>query len=239
MSGPIQSSDYVPGVSGWKLNTLTGEFEINSARPHSGVEAQMITVTAGEWSEYDLPANAIERYAFIGAEVAKIPAEYRDKAEFATKDFSLDCDGSDVRTTLTYDRPETPEEIVSRLEKAKVAGMRIVRAGGCATAIVDGVVRWRFGDLSAAVDIEPFKVVDGVTYVSEAFVDDGSITKTKIANEWSVRVELSPTGQPYAAGFGIGIGSAGEFRPDIIVKASHMEILPDGLVKITQAPKNS
>lgn len=239
MSGSIQSSNYVPGVSGWKLNALTGDFEINPVRPSQSVEAQMITVTAGEWSEYDLPANAIERYAFIGAEVAKIPAEYRDKAEFATKDFSLDCDGSDVRTTLTYDRPETPEEIVSRLEKAKVAGMRIVRAGGCATAIVDGVVRWRFGDLSAAVDIEPFKVVDGVTYVSEAFVDDGSITKTKIANEWPVRVELSPTGQPYAAGFGIGIGSAGEFRPDIIVKASHMEILPDGLVKITQAPKNS
>lgn len=239
MSGAIQSSDYVPGVSGWKLNTLTGEFEINSARPQSGVEAQMITVTAGEWSEYDLPANAIERYAFIGAEVAKIPAEYRDKAEFATKDFSFDCDGSDVRTTLTYDRPETPEEIVSRLEKAKVAGMRIVRAGGCTTAIVDGVVLWRFGDLSAPVDIEPFKVVDGVTCVSKAFVDDGSITKTKIANEWSVRVELSPTGQPYAAGFGIGICSAGEFRPDIIVKVSHMEILPDGLVKITQAPKNS
>ena len=120
-----------------------------------------------------------------------------------------------------------------------MAGTRIVRAGGCTTAIVDGVVRWRFGDLSAPVDIEPFKVVDGVTYVSEAFVDDGSITKTKIANEWSVRVELSRAGQPYAAGFGIGIGSAGEFKPDFIVKASHMEILPDGLVKITQAPKNS
>ena len=78
MSRTIQSSNYVPGVSGWKLNSATGEFEITSARPQSGVEAQMITVTAGEWSEYDLPANAIDRYAFIGAEVAKIPAEYRE-----------------------------------------------------------------------------------------------------------------------------------------------------------------
>lgn len=223
MSGSIQSSNYVPGVSGWKFSSVTGEFEINPVRPSQSVEAQMITVTAGEWSEYDLPANAIERYAFIGAEVAKIPSEYRDKAEFATKDFSFDCDGSDVRTTLTYDRPETPEEIVLRLEKAKVAGTRIVNAGGCTTVIVDGVVRQRFGDLSAPVDIEPFKVVDGVTYVNEAFVADGSITKTKIANEWSVRVELSPNGQPYVAVFGVSIGAAGEFKSDII----------------TQAPKNS
>ena len=102
MSGSIQSSNYVPGVSGWKINESTGAFEINPVRPAQSVEAQMVTVNAGEWSEYDLPAKAIERYAFIGAEVAKIPAEYRDSAEFTTKDFSLDCDGSDVRTTLTY-----------------------------------------------------------------------------------------------------------------------------------------
>ncbi len=237
MSGSIQSSNYVPGVSGWKLYLATGEYEMNSARPSQSTEPQLITVTAGEWSEYDLPANGIKRYAFIGSELAKIPVEHRDNAELTTKDFSFDCDGSDVRTTLTYDRLETEKELADRLEKAKVAGTRIVRAGGCTTGIVDGVVRWRFGDLSAPVNIEPFKVVDGVTYVSEALVDDGSIEKTKIANEWSVRVELSPTGQPYAAGLGIGIGIAGELKPDIIVKASHMEILPDGLVKITQAPK--
>ncbi|MFA0994703.1 MULTISPECIES: hypothetical protein [Pseudomonas syringae group] len=40
----------------------------------------MITVTTGEWAASDLPASAIEYYAFIGAEIFKIPAEYRDGA---------------------------------------------------------------------------------------------------------------------------------------------------------------
>lgn len=207
MSGSIQSSNYVPGVSGWKIDDANGEFEINPERPSASVEPQTITVNAGEWSEYDLPANAIERYGFIGAEVAKIPVEHRDNAQFATKDFSFECDGSDVRTTLTYDRPETHEEIAARLNRAKVAGARIVCAGGCTTGIVDGVALWRFGDLSVPVDVEPFKVVDGVTYVSEAFVDEGSIAKTKVTGEWSIKVKLTPDGKPYASGFGFGINS--------------------------------
>ncbi|KTC11323.1 hypothetical protein AO391_26495 [Pseudomonas marginalis ICMP 9505] len=32
MSGAIQSSNYVPGISGWKLDTDTGTFELNSCR---------------------------------------------------------------------------------------------------------------------------------------------------------------------------------------------------------------
>ncbi|WP_332847561.1 DUF1983 domain-containing protein [Pseudomonas lactucae] len=205
MSGSIQSSNYVPGVSGWKIDS-TGEFEINPTRPSSSAEPQTITVTAGEWSEYDLPANAIERYAFIGAEVAKIPAEYRDNAQFATKDFSFDCDGSDVRTTLSYDRQETHEEIVARLEKAKMTGTRIVRAGGCTTTIIDGVVRWRIGDLTKPAQLEPFKVVDGATYLNEAFVKDGTIA-SPWQDDWSVKVKLNSLGQPVFAGFGVGINS--------------------------------
>lgn len=35
----MQSADYVPGVSGWKINTATGEFEVNSdAVSVSGVD---------------------------------------------------------------------------------------------------------------------------------------------------------------------------------------------------------
>lgn len=212
MSGSIQSSNYVPGVSGWKFNEVTGEFEINPVRPSPSADAQMITETAGEWSEYDLPANAIERYAFIGAELAKIPIEYRESAEFNTRDFSYDCDGSDVRTTLSYARLENQDEVVARLERAKVAGIRIVRAGGCTTGIIDGVVRWRLGDLAKADEPEPFKVVGDETYINRAFVEEGSVAKAKVASEqlthmWSIKVKVTPEGKRYAAGFGVGINS--------------------------------
>lgn len=119
MSGYIQSSNYVPGVSGWKLDHVSGDFEINSAQIQVGTlpsDPQLITVTAGSWSEYDLPANALERLAFIGAELEKIPAECRASAEFTTEDISFDRDGSDVRITPAYERLESAAEVVARHE---------------------------------------------------------------------------------------------------------------------------
>ncbi|WET11859.1 hypothetical protein P3S72_06920 [Pseudomonas sp. D3] len=49
MSGSIQSSNYVPGVSGWKLDHVSGDFEINSAQIQVGTlpsDPQLIAVTA-------------------------------------------------------------------------------------------------------------------------------------------------------------------------------------------------
>ncbi|WLH76856.1 DUF1983 domain-containing protein [Pseudomonas sp. FP2335] len=247
MSGTIQSSNYVPGVSGWKLDHVSGDFEINSAQIQVGTlpsDPQLITVTAGSWSQYDLPANALERLSFIGAELEKVPAECRASAEFTTEDISFDRDGSDVRTSLTYERHETAEEVAARQARARVAGTRITQTGGLTTIFIDGVTRFRCGGLTKAEQPQPFVVADGQVFVDQAFIDDGSIKKTKIANDqltnmWSVRLEISQAGKSYAAGFGIGVGTASDVNPDIIVKASYMEILPDGLVKITQAPKYS
>ncbi len=224
MSGSIQSSNYVPGVSGWKLNTLIGDFEINSSSIAVGSlpsDPQPIIITAGDWSDYDLPANAIERYAFIGAELAKIPAECRDSAEFTTEDISFDRDGSDYRTTLTYIRQETQEEAKARHEKAKVAGTRIVRAGGCTTAIVDGVVRWRLGNLDAPLpepeQPQPFKVDGDQAYINEATIQDG-IVKSPWPAARGVRMQLGENGKLYAAGIDVGLPS------QIVVSADRFAI---------------
>lgn len=213
MSRTIQSENYVPGVSGWKFNALTGDYEINSSNIAVGslpTDPQPITITAGEWSDPDLPANALERYAFIGAELMKIPTEFRDSAEFTTEDFSFDRDGSDYRTTLTYVRQETQEEAKARQEKAKVAGTRTVRAGGCTTVIVDGVVRYRIGNLDAPVpdpgQPEPFKVDGDKVYISEAAIKDAAIRSSFTAN-WLVRVQEGTGGRPYFAGLGLGYPS--------------------------------
>lgn len=188
MSGYIQSSNYVPGVSGWKLDHVSGDFEINSAQIQVGTlpsDPQLITVTAGSWSEYDLPANALERLAFIGAELEKIPAECRASAEFTTEDISFDRDGSDVRTSLTYERQETAEEVAARQARAKVAGTRITQKGGLTTISIDGVTRFRCGDLTKDEQPQPFVVSDGQVFVDQALIDDGSITKTEVGDSES------------------------------------------------------
>lgn len=236
MPRTIQSSSYVPGVSGWKFNEASGEFEIHSSSGNSNAEAQLITVTAGSWSDYDLPANALERLAFIGAELERVPVECCGNAEFTTEDISFDRDGSDVRTTLTYERRDTGEEVSARVEKASVSAQMNGLAGANFSIFHDGQLRVRLGSLEGP---SPFVAASGKVYLRDALVKEAPIAKVRIASEWPVRVEASQTGQPYVAGFGVGIGKTPDFEPDIIVKASHMEILPDGLVKITQAPKKA
>lgn len=204
----MQSADYVPGVSGWKLNKDTSELEVNYQSPSMGSQSsgpRAITITAGEWSDCDLPANGIERYAFIGAELAKIPAEFRDSAEFKTEDFSLDRDGSDYRTTLTYVRPETQEETDARIQKSKVAGTRIGIVGGEISIFHDGVLRVRVGDLDVDEKSQAFVVVDGAVYVNETLIKEAS-TNNKIATNWSLKMELR-NGKYVAAGMGLGIAS--------------------------------
>jgi len=239
MSGSIQSSDYVPGVSGWKLNALTGDYEINSSNIAVGslpTDPQPVTITAGEWSEYDLPANAVERHAFIGAELENIPAECRGSAEFTTEDISFDRDGSDYRTTLTYVRQETQEEAKARHDKSKAGGTRVSIKSGMMTVTINGVERIKLGNLDQPDQSEPFKVDGDKVYISEAAIKDG-IIKSPWPAPWGVKLRLNDKGQYVAWGFGLGVEASSEYKPDIIVKASHMEILPDGMVKITQAIK--
>jgi hypothetical protein len=233
MSGSIQSSNYVPGVSGWKLDHVSGDFEINSAQIQVGTlpsDPQLITVTAGSWSEYDLPANALERLAFIGAELEKIPAECRASAEFTTEDISFDRDGSDVRTSLTFERHETAEEVAARQARAKVAGTRITQKGGLTTISVDGVARFRYGDLTKTEQPPPFVVADDQVFISQAAIKDATVRKDFTAS-WFLRTQVGADGRPYAAGIGIGERDGFVLNLDDQVKeVIRSELRPGGLL---------
>ncbi|MBW1251059.1 hypothetical protein I7860_30815 [Pseudomonas tolaasii] len=221
MSGSIQSSDYVPGVSGWKLNTLTGEFEINSCAMGSAANAperQMVSVEVASWSKHDLPKNAANLLQFMQAELQKVPEQYRLAAEFEEFDASYGDESFNARLFLSYSRLETEEELADRLEKAKNAGTRINLAGGVLSISHDGVLRARIGDLEKGDQPQPFVVVDGVTYIRQAFIDDGTITKAKITDECSVRFGVTPTGEKYAAGLGLGVD------PECLVQADRFAI---------------
>ena len=174
----MQSNDYVPGMAGLMVNLKTGEFELNSSKLQVGMlpsDPQQITITAGEWPDNELPSNAIERYAFIGAELEKIPAEFRESAEFTTEDFSFDRDGSDYRTTLTYVCQETQDEAKARYEKTKAAGTRISLVGGVLSISHDGVLRTQIGGVQRDEKPAPFIIIDGVMYINGACIKEASI----------------------------------------------------------------
>lgn len=203
----MQSHDYVPGVSGWKFDEKTGELDIGS--PGINVDglppkSHFVTVKVGEWSERDIPANALERYRFIGQQLFIVSPEHRESAEFSTEDHSCDGDGSDIRTTLTYTRPETTEEARARVERAKVAGTRVIHKNGCMTIIQDGVVRVRIGDLS-----RPFIVEGDQVLISETAVDDGVVHNAKLGPTWSVGMAVNEEGQYVASGIGLGLSLGG------------------------------
>lgn len=195
----MQSENYVPGVSGWKIDPSTGEFELHSrlASVHGKDSAavyggksrdgkpttvvltsgelpqtpQTVTITGAEWPEREIPANAVERYLFIVDAVKQIPGEYLASAEFSTEDHSYDRDGSDIRTTLTYSRPETAEEAEARVKQARGAGT-----------------------LGKAFVIKGDQVL-----LNNAFVREGIIESEPLPENWRVKIQFNDNGQVVAA----------------------------------------
>ncbi|WP_323158253.1 hypothetical protein [Pseudomonas viridiflava] len=229
----MQSHDYVSGVSGWKLDKVTGEFEINSAKISVGglpEQPQMITVTAGDWAASELPNNAIECYAFIGAEIFKVPLEYRDSAQITTQDESYDPGFADIRTTLTYQRPETAEEAAARMEVSKSMECSIKKEGDRFTFSFGGLPRIVLGYLGKATEKPetPF-VTDGDQVIaSQAFVD-----AAKFPADWSVRLSASAAGQKVVAGIGIGRGAGLDLGPSVaeqVREVLRFEVRPGGLL---------
>ena len=127
MSGSFQSHNYVPGVSGWKVDNK-GVLVLNDGNQRVIAKMLMVT-TAG-------------------------PGQTNDQAAQAVRDAVCD--------ERKLDGPKTAP---------------------------------------------PFIVVDGITYISEAEVERGSIAKAKIGDNWSVKVELC-NGRYVAAGISSGLASS-------------------------------
>lgn len=212
MRGSIQSVNYTPKSpcgkhgAGWKLDLASGDFEINSCAfgsASAAPERQMVSVEVASWSKHDLPKNAANLLQFLQVELQRVPEEYRHAAEFEEFDAGYSDESFNARLFLSYSRLETEEELADRLEKAKVAGTRTVRAGGCTTVIVDGVVRYRIGNLDAPLpepeQPETFKVDGGQAYISEAFIGEGSIGLGEHRAESKIDLASALAGWPSVA----------------------------------------
>lgn len=242
MRGSIQSVNYTPKTpcgkkgSGWKLDLASGDLEINGPDIQLGSlppEPQMVTVTVGEWAESDLPSNAVERYKFIGDQVMKIPAEHRDSAEFLTEDISFDRDGSDIRTTLTYERPETVDEASARVQARMGASIKLEK--GKLTVSHGGVPRVVIGNLD-----QPFVVDGDQVYISEAFLDEGSIGHGPVAmpesqcvvsaHEFAVKMLVNAQGHYVVAGIGVGANQDEPSPNEWVRQILREELQPGGML---------
>lgn len=206
----MQSHDYVPGVSGWKHDKVSGEFEFNSCTLGSAANAperQMVSVEVASWSKYDLPKNAANLVQFMEAELQKVPEEYRHAAEFEEFDASYGDDSFIPRLFLSYSRLETVEELADRLERAKQAGVKVDLSKGILTISQGGVPRVRIGELNMDVLSRPFVTDQGQVFISHAPIQDAAIIGAKLASMWSVEMQLTADGKYVAAGVGLGIDS--------------------------------
>ena len=222
MSRTIQSNNYVPGVSGWKLNK-DGTFEINSCilgGVAKAPERQTVSVEVASWSKYDLPKNAANLLQFMQAELQRVPEEYRHAAEFEEFDASYGNESFNARLFLSYSRLETEEELADRLAKAKVAGTHVSIKNGLMTVTHDGVVRFKIGNLNQPVPEkpQPFRVGGDQVFINEALIDDGTIKNAKIGGGWSMKIEAGQDGRLFAGGIGVGI------EPQYLVQADRFAI---------------
>ncbi len=208
----IQSANYVPGASGWKLNALTGEFEINCCTLGSAANAperQMVSVEVASWSKYDLPKNAANLLQFMQAELERVPEEYRHAAEFEEFDASYGDESFSARLFLSYSRLETEEELADRLEKANLVGVsRVSIKDGVISVSHDGVLTSRLaiykapdepeqlngGSVDAAIE-KMARVMGNTELASELLVNIGQLN-SGIAGEVRgiIRDELKPGG---------------------------------------------
>ena len=230
--GDIQSANYVPGVSGWKLEQ-DGTFEINSCilgGVAKAPERQTVSVEVASWSKYDLPKNVANLLQFMQAELQKVPDQYRHAAEFEEFDASYGDESFNARLFLSYSRLETEEELADRLEKAKVAGTRVSIKNGEMIVTHDGVVRFKIGnpDQPEPEKPQPFKVDGDQVYINEAFIED-AVLDSKLAASWSVNTQVLANGQYYSAGVGLGLPSR------FVVSADRFGVTRDGQTDLERA----
>ncbi|RZI91441.1 MAG: hypothetical protein EOP15_00995 [Pseudomonas sp.] len=154
-----------------EIDLKSGAFKLG-ALPN---EPQTITVTAGDWSASELPANALEFYKFIGDQVIKIPVEYRESAELTTRDESFDKYLPDLRTTLTYRRLETDHEAAERAAFEAGSGVRV--SGAEITILSAGKVVARLSSMppeGEAAKVLPFVVEGGQVFVSAPLIEEAT-----------------------------------------------------------------
>lgn len=204
----MQSKDYVPGVSGWKIDP-TGDFELNSTmggEHNLDPEPRSVKVELFDMLQQEMPTGFAELNDLLKDHAARAPAGRLVELQYYVDETTPDWPVGKV--TMFYRRPENAEEVAARIKANQPR--RLVIKNGSFSYYSGGQLRCRVGDLSkpepVAVDREavsqpaepaPFIVVDGVTYIRQA----------ESASDFKLKLSINSNGQYVAAGVGIGLYS--------------------------------
>ena len=85
---------------------------------------QTKTVTIVEAEQYDdgfPPTTLLDFNAWLQAHIASIPPEYRSRAEILFDSRESYGDAIYVTVCISYERPETPEELAERIQGSRQA----------------------------------------------------------------------------------------------------------------------
>lgn len=241
----MQSNDYKPGVSGWKLDK-DGGFEINSASFGSASavpEPQMIEIEVFNVRQDDLPTDPNDLAEMLSdAQRKAYDAGARGKGavqlEFYTED---DPDFPTPRLRMFFSRPENIDELCARLKRAASQGASMRLVDGVFEFLHDGVVRMRLGNLEG--EAEARADADQAAAESIAAVAKAATAGTHSATEsmqstYAIKLKVNEAGQYIAAGVGIHqdeqwsaqIATDEQQRVDEIRKVIADQLRPGGLL---------
>lgn len=209
----MQSADYVPGISGWKIHDHV-RLELNEGNSRVHAEVKMITI-AGPGQTNDQAAQELSQFlkSYTPEEAPAVTClTSRITAETSARAHADMALASRIDSVQCFTNPAElhvkPEEAVEPLRMGKVVfhgetarairdAQEVLRAAGAGQLEV--VKRDSQGD-------KPFVVVDGQTFICQATID--SLLYVVDSDRFKLRLTRDEQGQYVAAGFGIGVQGA-------------------------------
>lgn len=224
----MQSADYVPGVSGWKIHDQI-RLELNEGNRRVYAEVKMITVAGpgqtndqaaqelGESLKSYTPAEAPAATALTSRITGKASARADADMALAQRIGSVQCNlsGAAASATCTLSSRKfsegaaevhiKPEEAVEPLRMGKfVFHGETARQIRAAQTVLHQAGA---GQLKVVKRVEdpgsPFVVIDGQVFITDATVKSAAIDPCT----YSLKVTMGDDGRFYIAGVGIGVST--------------------------------
>ncbi len=221
----MQSADYVPGVSGWKIHDHV-RLELNEGNSRVHAEVKMITI-AGPGQTNDQAAQELSQFlkCYTSEEASAVKClTSRITAETSARAHADMALASRIDSVQRFTNPAElhvkPEEAVEPLRMGKVvfhgetarairAAQEVLRTAGAGQLEVVKRAN-EFG--------EPFVVIDGQTFIDKATVKDSVIDPARfkvetgklridhvVLDDYNVKIAVNEQGQFYVAGVGLGV----------------------------------
>lgn len=238
----MQSADYVPGISGWKIHDHV-RLELNEGNSRVHAEVKMITI-AGPGQTNDQAAQELSQFlkSYTSEEApavtcltSRITAETSARAH---ADMALASRIDSVQSfTNAAELHVKPEEAVEPLRMGKVVfhGETARQIRAAQTALREAGAGQLEVVKRASEPGDPFFVVDDQAFITKATVESAAIDPCT----YSLKVTMGDDGRFYIAGVGVGVSTvASELNlgPSLekdVRRLLHEELQPGGMLHRT------